>query len=62
MKAEIDERGVLQIFAETATEAFALKCWEKNAWVAQQDLDRVESGKWSSTYLIIDTKTKRGDK
>lgn len=51
MKAEIDENGLMTIYPETGTEAFAVKQWVSINWVnSQSNASRNKQGhfRWSS--------------
>ena len=54
MKAKLDEAGLLVVTPENATEAYALRCWAKEAWIEMDDTKRMKKGYWLASSLLID--------
>jgi hypothetical protein len=53
MKAEMDERGVITLQAETSVEAYALRRWADEAIINEPDIMLDEQCKWRGSRLIV---------
>lgn len=54
MKAEIDEKGLMTIKAETPMEAYALRQWSRDAFIDMADRPRFEGeiAMWRGSSLM----------